>query len=188
HHRHRPVVRRLRRQPGRHPHGRVPARAPGLIHMPRIADRTHARAAVVLVAAILLAATLFLVRQPEDTKKVTAHFPRAVSVYKGTDVRVLGVNVGRVTAVTPEGNSVRVDMEYDADVDVPKDAKAVVVTPTLVADRFVQLTPVYTSGPAMKDGAEIALPDSGVPVELDRIYASIRDLAEALGPNGVNKD
>ena len=140
------------------------------------------------MAALLLAATFLLVRQPEETKTVTAHFPRAVSVYKGTDVRVLGVNVGRVTAVIPEGNSVRVEMEYDADVDVPKDAKAVVVTPTLVADRFVQLTPVYSSGPAMKDGAEIALPDSGVPVELDRIYASIRDLAEALGPNGVNKD
>jgi virulence factor Mce-like protein len=101
---------------------------------------------------------------------------------------VLGVNVGRVTAVIPEGNSVRVEMEYDADVDLPKDAKAAVVTPTLVADRFVQLTPVYSSGPTMKDGADIALPDSGVPVELDRIYASIRDLAEALGPNGVNKD
>ena len=126
--------------------------------------------------------------QPDETKTVTAHFPRAVSVYKGTDVRVLGVNVGRVTAVIPEGNSVRVEMEYDADVDLPKDAKAAVVTPTLVADRFVQLTPVYTSGPTMKDGADIALPDSGVPVELDRIYASIRDLAEALGPNGVNKD
>ena len=79
--------------------------------------------------------------QPDETKTVTAHFPRAVSVYKGTDVRVLGVNVGRVTAVIPEGNSVRVEMEYDADVDLPKDAKAVVVTPTLVADRFVQLTP-----------------------------------------------
>ena len=31
HHRHRPVVRRLCRQPGRDPHGRVPARAPGLM-------------------------------------------------------------------------------------------------------------------------------------------------------------
>ena len=27
-----------------------------------------------------------------------------------------------------------------------------------------------------------------MPVELDRIYASLRDLSEALGPNGVNKD
>ena len=40
----------------------------------------------------------------------------------------------------------------------------------------------------MPDGADIALPDTGVPVELDRIYASLRDLTEALGPNGVNKD
>jgi virulence factor Mce-like protein len=154
----------------------------------RIADRVNGRAAAVAVAVILLAATFFLVRQPEETKTVTAHFPRAVSVYKGTDVRVLGVNVGRVTAVIPEGNSVRVEMEYDAEVEIPKDAKAVVVTPTLVADRFVQLTPVYTEGAVMKSGADIPLPDSGVPVELDRIYASIRDLAEALGPNGVNAD
>ena len=57
---------------------------------------------------------------PSETKTVTAHFPRAVSVYEGTDVRVLGVNVGEVTAVIPEGNSVRVEMEYDADVDVPR--------------------------------------------------------------------
>ncbi len=150
--------------------------------------RLSPRVAIVAVAVLLLAATFLFVRQPEETKTVTAHFPRAVSVYEGTDVRVLGVNVGEVTAVTPEGNSVRVEMEYDGDVDLPEDAKAVVVTPTLVADRFVQLTPVYQSGPAMQDGADIALPDSGVPVELDRIYASIRDLAEALGPNGVNKD
>ena len=150
--------------------------------------RLSPRIAIVVVAVILLAATFLFVHQPDETKTVTAHFPRAVSVYTGTDVRVLGVNVGRVTAVIPEGNSVRVEMEYDADVDLPKDAKAVVVTPTLVADRFVQLSPVYSSGPTMKDGADIALPDSGVPVELDRIYASIRDLAEALGPNGVNKD
>jgi phospholipid/cholesterol/gamma-HCH transport system substrate-binding protein len=151
-------------------------------------SRVNPRAAAVAVAVILLTATFFLVREPQDTKTVTAHFPRAVSVYKGTDVRVLGVNVGRVTAVIPEGNSVRVEMEYDAEIEIPEDAKAVVVTPTLVADRFVQLTPVYTEGQVMANGADIPLPDTGVPVELDRIYASIRDLSEALGPNGVNKD
>jgi len=151
-------------------------------------SRLNPRIAIVTVAAILLAATFLLVHQPDESKTVTAHFPRAVSVYKGTDVRVLGVNVGRVTAVIPEGNSVRVEMKYDADVDLPQDAKAVIVTPTLVADRFVQLTPVYTEGPVLKSGADIALPDTGVPVELDRIYASIRDLSEALGPNGINKD
>lgn len=151
--------------------------------------RINARAVVAAVAVLLLAGTFLTMRQPEETKTVTAHFPRAVSVYVGTDVRILGVNVGRVSAVVPEGNSVRVEMEYDAAVDVPADAKAAIVTPTLVADRFVQLTPAYSDGDAvMADGADIALPDTGVPVELDRIYAGLRDLSHALGPNGVNQD
>ena len=141
-----------------------------------------------MVLLIGLGAVLNVVVSESETKKVTAMFPRAVSVFKGTDVRILGVNVGEVTSVTPAGNAVRVEIEYDADYDLPKDAKAVIVTPTLVADRFVQLTPVYEGGPTLADGATIELPDTGVPVELDRIYASLQALTRALGPNGVNKD
>jgi phospholipid/cholesterol/gamma-HCH transport system substrate-binding protein len=144
---------------------------------------------VALVGVLaVLAATLLVRGGSAETRTVTAHFPRAVSVYVGTDVRILGVNVGEVTEVSPEGESVRVEMEYDAQYDVPADAQAVVVTPTLVADRFVQLTPVYTAGAKMADGADIALPETGVPVELDRIYAALRDLTHTLGPNGVNAD
>jgi phospholipid/cholesterol/gamma-HCH transport system substrate-binding protein len=147
------------------------------------------RRVVVLVVVLLgLTAVLTVATTPAETKSVTAHFPRAVSVYKGTEVRILGVKVGKVTAVIPEGNSVRVEMKYDAKYDVPVDAKAVIVTPTLVADRFVQLTPVYESGPTLADGADIELPDTGVPVELDRIYSSLQTLTRALGPNGVNAD
>jgi phospholipid/cholesterol/gamma-HCH transport system substrate-binding protein len=151
-------------------------------------SRINARVLAVTAAVILLAATFFMVQGGDETKTVSAHFPRAVSIYKGSDVRILGVTVGKVTAVVPEGNSVRVEMAYDASQRLPADAKAVIITPTLVADRFVQLTPVYTSGPELKDDAEIALPDTGVPIELDRIYAGLQDLSLALGPNGVNKD
>ncbi len=151
-------------------------------------QRISGRPLAVAVAVVLLTATFFLVRDEPETKTVTAHFSRAVSIYEGSQVRVLGVPIGTVTAVVPEGNSVRVEMEYDAEHKVPADAQAVIVTPTLVADRFVQLTPAWTKGPVMEDGADIALPDTGTPVELDRIYSSLRDLSEALGPNGVNKD
>jgi virulence factor Mce-like protein len=148
-----------------------------------------ARSALVAVLALGLMGVL-LVRSADavEPKTVTAHFTRAVSVYEGTDVRILGVTVGSVTAVTPEGDSVRVDIEYDGELDLPVDARAVVVTPTLVADRFVQLTPVHTGGEAMPDGAVIELPETAVPVELDRIYASLDELTRTLGPNGVNAD
>jgi len=152
-------------------------------------NRINGRALAVGVAVVLLAATFFLVRGEEETRTVSAHFPRAVSVYVGTDVRVLGVNIGRVTAVVPEGNSVLVEMEYQEQYKLPDGAKAVIVTPTLVADRFVQITPAYDgSGAVMADDEDIPLPETAVPVELDRIYASLRDLSQALGPNGVNKD
>ena len=155
-----------------------------------VLSRVSGRTLAVAMAVVLLTTTyFFLLRDDTETKTVTAHFPRAVSIYEGSDVRILGVNVGRVTEVTPEGSSVRVEMEYDAQYRVPADAQAVIVTPTLVADRFVQLTPAYEEGDGvMADDADIPLPDTGVPVELDRIYASLRDLSEALGPNGVNKD
>ncbi|WP_408895532.1 MCE family protein [Nocardioides sp. R1-1] len=153
-----------------------------------VLKRIDRRVLVVVGVVLLLAVVLNLVRSPAETKTVTAHFPRAVSVYEGTDVRILGVNVGKVTAVIPEGNSVRVEMEYDASYKVPAKAQAVIVTPTLVADRFVQLTPVFRGGDVLADGADIALPETAVPVELDRIYGSLQALTRALGPNGVNAD
>ncbi len=142
----------------------------------------------VAIVLLLVLGLVLVLRDGDDKRTVTAHFPRAVSVYEGTDVRILGVNVGHVTAVIPEGNSVRVEMEYDAEFKVPADATAAIVTPTLVADRFVQLGPAYTGGDVLADGADIALDSTGVPVELDRIYAALRDLTAALGPQGVNSD
>lgn len=150
--------------------------------------RLDRRVLALVVLFVLLAAALNTVRQPDATKTVVAHFSRAVSVYPGTDVRILGVNVGKVTAVIPQGDSVRVEMEYDAKYRVPSGARAAIVTPTLVADRFVQLTPVYRRGEVMADGADIPLAKTAVPVELDRIYKSLGTLTTALGPNGVNKD
>ena len=100
----------------------------------------------------------------------------------------MGVNIGTVTAVVPEGDRVRVAMEYDEEYKLPADAKAAIVTPTLTADRFVQIAPAYTGGPVMEDNAKIELPETGTPVELDRIYQSLSDLTQALGPNGANRD
>ncbi len=60
------------------------------------------RLLAVAVAVLLLAGTFYAIRGSEETKSVTAHFPRAVSIFENTDVRVLGVTVGKVTAVVPE--------------------------------------------------------------------------------------
>ncbi|MFB9311954.1 MCE family protein [Nocardioides plantarum] len=148
------------------------------------------RTAILLIVVLVAVGFLLVDRSNAvEDKTVTAHFDRAVSIYEGSDVKVLGVTVGKVTEVTPEGRSIRVEMSYDGTVDLPADAKAVIVTPTLVADRFVQLTPVWKKGDkVMADGHDLPLAQTAVPVELDRIYAALRDLTTTLGPNGVNAD
>jgi phospholipid/cholesterol/gamma-HCH transport system substrate-binding protein len=147
----------------------------------------HRAVAIPLALGILLAGILVIVVDGDQPRTVSAHFTRAVSLYVGSEVRILGVRVGKVTAVVPAGDTVRVDMEYDADYKVPADATAVVVSSTLVADRFVQLGPAWTGGPVMEDGATIELARTGAPVELDRVYSALDELSVALGPEEANK-
>jgi phospholipid/cholesterol/gamma-HCH transport system substrate-binding protein len=145
---------------------------------------------VALVAALVLLAVTFFVFQGggAQSRTVSAYFDRTVSIYKGSELRVMGVRIGTVTAIVPEGDRVRVVMEYDGEYKLPAEAKAAIITPTLTADRFVQIAPAYTKGPQLPDKAKIALEETGTPVELDRIYQSLSDLTQALGPNGANKN
>jgi phospholipid/cholesterol/gamma-HCH transport system substrate-binding protein len=145
------------------------------------------RAVVPAVIVALLVTAAVVMFRGDERKTLTAHFPRTISIYEGSDVRVLGVPVGQVESVTPSGTDVVVTMSYDADVKVPADAKAAIIAPSIVGDRFVQLTPVYTEGDVMADGATLDTDRTAVPLELDQIYSSIDDLTVALGPTGANE-
>ena len=79
-------------------------------------------------------------------------------------------------------------MLIDEDYDIPADADAIVLAPSLVSDRYVQFSPVYDGGETMKDGAEVPLEKTATPVELDQVYGALDELSAALGPNGANKD
>jgi phospholipid/cholesterol/gamma-HCH transport system substrate-binding protein len=152
-------------------------------------SQTLRRVLPLLVVAALVATFAITLLRGEDTKTLTAHFPRTVSVYEGSDVRVLGVPVGEVVSVTPSGTDVVVEMAYDAEVQLPEDARAVIVAPSIVGDRFIQLTPVHEEGqPVLADAATLDEDRTSVPLELDQIYSSIDDLTVALGPNGANED
>jgi phospholipid/cholesterol/gamma-HCH transport system substrate-binding protein len=155
--------------------------------MTRFLERLSGRLLAVIVAVLLLTATFLLFTGGGQDRTLTAHFSRAVAIYKGSEVRLMGVRIGTVEAVVPEGDSVRVEMRYDDQYKLPAGAKAMIVTPTLVADRFVQISPAYTKGAVMQDDADIPLDKTASPVELDRIYKSLAELSTALGPNGANK-
>lgn len=133
-------------------------------------------------------------------KTVTVYLDQAISIYPGTDVDIMGVPVGTVDSVTPETGQVKVTISYDGKYQLPADVRAAVVTPTLVADRFIQLNPgpskqsFFGGGPVLASGAVVPLdyangkPRNAVPIELDQIYSSLANLTRTLGPNGANKN
>jgi phospholipid/cholesterol/gamma-HCH transport system substrate-binding protein len=155
-------------------------------------SRASRKAALVVIYALTLmlvvAFALWWFTMGPSGTKITAYFGKAVGVYAGSEVKVLGVGVGRIDSVTPQGDRVRVEMTVDDGIEVPQNAQAVVVAPSLVSDRYVQLTPAYESGPLMKSGTVIPLDRTATPVELDDLTNSVNDLATALGPNGANKN
>jgi phospholipid/cholesterol/gamma-HCH transport system substrate-binding protein len=143
---------------------------------------------LIVIAALVVAAALTMTGG-DERKTLTAHFPRTISIYEGSDVRILGVPVGEVVSVTPSGTDVAVEMAYDAEVRLPADARAVIVAPSIVGDRFIQLTPTYEEGQqVLADDATLEADRTAVPLELDQIYSSIDDLTVALGPDGANKE
>jgi phospholipid/cholesterol/gamma-HCH transport system substrate-binding protein len=119
---------------------------------------------------------------------VTAHFTKAVGLYPGSSVRVLGVKVGHVRSIKPEGDAVTVVLDLPGDTPFPADARAVIIPPSLVSDRYVELSPVYGGGARLADGADIALDHTMTPVELDEILGSLDTFLVALGPKGANAE
>lgn len=143
---------------------------------------------VAIVLALVVAGALWWTLKDAGRNHLTAYFAGAVGLYEGNSVRMLGVDMGTVTKVQPMGNQVRVDVEYDRTVAVPADAKALIVAPSLVSDRYVQLAPAYTGGPKITDGTVIPLARTEVPLEVDDLFASLSRVSESLGPNGANKN
>lgn len=142
-------------------------------------------ATVVTVAVVTAVALVWVMRGSDRT--ITVDFRATNSVYVGSDVKVLGVPVGEVTALRPLGDLVRATVKVDEEYDLPADVRAAVISPAIVGDRYVQLAPAYTGGPKLRDGASIPVERTAVPIELDEVYSSLNQLSVALGPNGVNE-
>lgn len=143
--------------------------------------------ALACVFVLVLATGLWWLARPGQQTRLTAYFDRTVGLYQGSAVRVLGVRVGTVDRVTPEGAAVRVEFSVDPRYPIPAAASATIIASSLVSDRYVQLTPAYIDGPRMASGAVIPRERTTNPVEIDELLRSVDKLSTALGPNGANR-
>ncbi|MBD1319556.1 MCE family protein [Gordonia hankookensis] len=140
-------------------------------------------AAVLIV--VVVAGLIVGYRQLTRPTTIDAIFDTTTGIYVGDDVRVSGVKVGKIAAIEPQGETVRMALSVDHGVKIPADARAIIVAQNLVANRYVQLAPAYaTTGPVIDDGATIPRTRTAVPVEWDEVKDQLTRLATDLGPQG----
>jgi virulence factor Mce-like protein len=141
------------------------------------------------MALMIVAGVAFIVRSgPSHSLTITAHFSQAPGLYGNNAVAVLGVPVGRVTRIKAGPNDVAVRMNIRHGVHLPPDVFAVLMSPNVVSDRFIQLTPAYTGGPMIPNGYNIPLSNTRLPVSVDEITSTLDQLAKAFGPNGADQN
>jgi phospholipid/cholesterol/gamma-HCH transport system substrate-binding protein len=135
--------------------------------------------ALLLIAGV---AVLFRTSNTINRTNVVGYFQNSNGIYVGDDVRILGVNVGRIDKIEPQPDRVKISFWYDSKYKVPAAANAAILSPTLVTSRALQLTPVFTGGPVMADNAVIPRERTVVPVEYDTFRQQLERLAVQLQP------
>lgn len=120
--------------------------------------------------------------------EVTASFSRAVALYEGADVLVMGIDVGDVRAIEIVGDGIDVTMSVDEEVPLPADATAAIVPSSLIGERTVVLGPAWREGDGeLADGDRIPLERTIIPVEPDEALESVTELLQSLDPESVRR-
>ncbi len=100
--------------------------------------------------------------------------PEATTLATESDVRISGVNVGKVKhkRLAAGGNRTLLDVEIKSRyAPLPRDVRAILRQKTLLGETYLEITPGRRSGPMLADGGR--LPDAQVQptVELDEIFS-----------------
>lgn len=135
-----------------------------------------------VLVAILSVVGYFVAFRPLDkTIGYCAILPDAVGLYPSNHVTMLGMPVGTVTALSPDGAGVRVEFEVDADHPLTGQVIATTVADTLLADRNLAVL----GEPGAPDwNRNTCVTRTFTPKSMTETLAAFSALADQLGGNG----
>ena len=145
----------------------------------------RSRKAVAATLIVLLVSGLFVLMRATDQMArtvVIGYFDNSSGLFPGDDVRIRGVAVGKVDKIEPQPLRSKITFWFDRKYKVPAEVKAAILSPQLVTGRAIQLTPAYTGGPTMGNGAVIPQDRTAVPVEWDDLRAQLERVTKLLKP------
>ena len=120
----------------------------------------------------------------DDQWQVSAVFDDALNLPQGAKVKVSGVTVGSVIAITADDYRARVDMAIDDDTQLLDGSRFRLRYTTALGELYVEVTPAAT-GEALADGDVIADPDASTAPTVEDALASASLLVNGGGLSQV---
>ena len=145
--------------------------------------RRSVATALVAMAVILLCGSCGTDHREQRTS-YCAIMPDSVGLYADNPVTQMGYPIGKITAITPETTSVRVDFTLDERRPFPNDVKAVIRSASILADRTLELVGNYDAGPQLTADACIPLARSFTPKSLSQVIGSATTFINSINPDG----
>jgi phospholipid/cholesterol/gamma-HCH transport system substrate-binding protein len=105
--------------------------------------------------------------------QIKVPFNEATQLAEQSDVRISGVNVGKVQDIVlaPNGKqalaTVNIDDKY---APLPESTRAILRTKTLLGETYIELTPGNRDGPQLADGGTVPEANVAESVQLDEIF------------------
>ena len=157
------------------------------VRLPQLSKGAVIIGSVVVAVGLVATVVGWQLYQKLTNNTVVAYLPATNALYAGDKVVIMGIRVGAIDKIEPTGDQMKVTFHYRNKYKVPAGASAVVLNPTLVASRSIQLEPPYKGGPMLADNAVIPIERTQVPVEWDDLRNSITHIIGALGPSKEQK-
>ena len=130
-----------------------------------------------------------------EAYRLKAAFPEAATLAQEADVRLAGVNIGKVKSKELQKGASRTLVELELDeqyAPIAKDSRATLRQKTLLGETYVEITPGHRRNGTLEDGDTLRASQVEPTVELDEIFSAfdkptrdafqewVRELARAI--------
>jgi phospholipid/cholesterol/gamma-HCH transport system substrate-binding protein len=164
--------------------------------MTRSVERRRQGADLIKLGAFLAMAAVFTVwvaavtgeYRPGDRAAYRAVFDDVSGLAVGDDVRIAGVNVGKVKEIdVQDDNTVIVTFDVRSDQRLTTTTRATIQYRNLIGDRVVQLTNGGGRAESLDVGGTIPVTQTASALDLDTLLNGFRPLFAGLSPSEINE-
>ncbi|MEU0545317.1 MlaD family protein [Nocardia sp. NPDC005978] len=147
------------------------------------------RLAIVSLVIALMGAMIWTALQTpikEPTRAYAVHISDVSGLKKGSDVRMAGVQVGKVTAIQLDGQVAYVEFTVAQGQDVYANTEAAILFASLMGDRYLALQQKVAPGNTIPPGSVIPIERTHGSFDISELFDAVRPIFETLSSGSVD--